>query len=395
MVFAPSAAVILADFGATVVKVESPEGGDANRRCHTLSGMPLSDFPYTFQIDNRNKQSLALDLKRPEGQQIMARLLETADVFVTNYRPAALRRLSLDYETLKPRYPRLIYALGTGYGEMGREQDKPGYDNVCYWSRSAIETHVFPVDGWLGPFPFGAGDHPSGMSLFAAIMLGLYQREVTGAGDKVSTSLLANGAWANATLLQAQLAGAKYQPPVDRSVAYSYRSLHFRSRDGRLLRLGIVNEPKDWPGVCRALGQLEWLEDSRFADVAQRNLHMPELIRAMDLEFAKHDMSHWQAAFNAVDIPYAVTPTLAEAAEDDQKSDNDIIVPLSHPDLGDIRTVSNPLRVDQASKVKPTAAPELGADTAAILQSLGYDAQTLHALEREGVIHCRSQDHAH
>jgi len=171
--------------------------------------MPASDLPYTFQADNRNKKSVAIDVKTAAGYEILSRLVARADVFATNYRLSALSRLRLTYDDLAPIQPRLIYALGTAFGEEGSERDKPGYDAVTYWSRSAIESQVFPVDGWLGPFPYGSGDHPSGMALFGAILLGLYERQKTGRGCKVSTSLLANGAWANATMLQAQLVGRR------------------------------------------------------------------------------------------------------------------------------------------------------------------------------------------
>jgi formyl-CoA transferase len=112
--------------------------------------MPKSDLSYTFQADNRNKQSIALDVKTSAGYEVLCRLVARADVFATNYRPSAVARLRLTYEDLQPIQPRLIYALGTAFGEEGDDRDKPGYDSVCYWSRSAIESHVFPVDGWLG-----------------------------------------------------------------------------------------------------------------------------------------------------------------------------------------------------------------------------------------------------
>ncbi|MFM1897075.1 MAG: hypothetical protein RLZZ385_2149 [Pseudomonadota bacterium] len=390
MVFAPSTCVILADFGAEVIKVEPPGSGDLNRHYHQLSGMPESDLPYTFQIDNRNKQSVVLDLKNPAGLDAMQRLLRTADVFVTNYRIGALSRLGLDYENVKALNPNLIYALGTGYGEEGEESHKPGYDNVCYWSRSGIETHVFPHEGWLGGFPFGAGDHPSGMTLFAAIMLGLYRRQQTGAGGKVSTSLLANGAWANATLLQAQLCGARFRPRRPRAEAYTYRSLHYRSRDDRLMKLGIVNEDKDWLTFCEALERPDLAVDPRFVDIAVREANMVALIAEIDAVFASQDMAYWQQSFAEQDIPHAVLPSYQEAADDEQKAANGIVVPLQHPQAGDIRTVSNPITVKGIDKMTPTAAPVLGQHTRQVLSTLGYAPETLNQLARDGVIpeHC-------
>ena len=170
MVFAPSACAALADFGAEVIKIEPLVTGDMNRHYHKIPGLPVSDLPYTFQADNRNKKSLSIDVKSEAGYDIICRLVKTADVFVTNYRVSAVARLRLTYDDLKPIQPKLIYAMGTGYGEEGEEADKPGYDSVSYWSRSALETHIFPIDGWLTTFPYGSGDHPSGTALFGAVL---------------------------------------------------------------------------------------------------------------------------------------------------------------------------------------------------------------------------------
>ncbi len=156
MVFGPAAGAVLADFGAEVIKVEPPGLGDLNRYYHQLPGMPVSEIPYTFEIDNRNKKGLALDVKHEKGSEVMKALVRSADVFVTNYRPRAIERLCLTYEELEPINPRLIYALGSAYGERGDERDKPGYDNIAYWARSAIESQVFPMRDWPGPFPFGS-----------------------------------------------------------------------------------------------------------------------------------------------------------------------------------------------------------------------------------------------
>jgi crotonobetainyl-CoA:carnitine CoA-transferase CaiB-like acyl-CoA transferase len=270
MVFAPSACAILADFGAEVIKVEPPGKGDLNRHYHTLPGMPVSDLPYTFQANNRNKKSVAIDVKAAAGYEILCRLIARADVFATNYRLPALSRLKLTYDDLKPLQPHLIYALGTAFGEEGSERNKPGYDAVTYWSRSAIESQIFPVDGWLGPFPYGSGDHPSGMALFGAILLGLYERQKTGRGCKVSTSLLANGAWANATMLQAQLAGSAFAEKRPRAQARNFASLHYKTADGRFLRMSILNVERDWPRLCTALGRSELINDPRFAALPDR-----------------------------------------------------------------------------------------------------------------------------
>jgi formyl-CoA transferase len=189
MVMVPATSLMLSDFGAEVIKVEPPGVGDFNRHTHRLPGMPASEIPYPFIQDNRNKWSVAVDLKTAGGMEVMHRLLATADIFVSNVRPRALVELGLTFEALHELNPRLIYAVGSGYGEVGPDADKPGYDVVSYWARSGLSITLFPIDGWLGPIPFGAGDHPSSLGLFGGIMLALYRRQSTGEGTKVSQSL--------------------------------------------------------------------------------------------------------------------------------------------------------------------------------------------------------------
>lgn len=390
MVFAPSACAMLADFGADVIKVEPPGTGDLNRHYHKLPGMPVSELPYTFQADNRNKRSLAVDLKSEEGLRIVRELLATADVFVTNYRPAALAKLRLSFDDLRELNPRLIYALGSGYGEEGEERDNPGYDSVCYWSRSGIESQVFPLDSWLGPFPYGSGDHPSGTALFAAVMLGLYQREQTGRGVKVSTSLLANGTWANATMLQAQLAGAAFTERRPRDRSYNFTYIHYKTRDGRILKLCIVNAEKDWKPFCRAIGREDLIDDPRFARLDARVENMSTLIGLIDAAFAEHDIAYWAARLRECDIPHSILPTYPEAAADSQKHANRIVVPLEHPKHGTIATVSSPIEVAGYPKERATAAPELGEHSTEILQGLGWSSEEISRLVDSGIVQRQS-----
>lgn len=373
MVFAPSACVVLAEFGAEVIKIEEPRSGDLNRGYHQLPGMPISDLAYTFEVDNRNKKSVALDLKTDAGRAALLTLLEGADVFVTNLRAQALKRLQLDYASLESINPRLIYAHATGYGEEGDEQDKPGYDTICYWSRSGIEGHVFPYEGWLNQFPFGAGDHPSGMSLFAAIMTALYRRQQSGVGCKVSSSLLANGTWANATMLQAQLSNAEFQEKRPRSNAWTFTTIHYQSKDERLLKLGIVNIDKDWQPFCEAMEFTELMTDPRFVTQSDRLAHMPALIAIVSERFLTREMAWWQARLEAFDIPHALMSTYPEAADDPQKAANGIIVPLDHPEHGPLRTVSSPFQLSGYEKTAASPAPRLGEHTREVLAGLGYD----------------------
>ena len=196
MVLVPSAAAMLADFGAEVIKVEPPEG-DYNRKMHELPTLPQSEAPYCFLVDGRSKQSIVLDLKSTDGVAILHKLVSTTDVFLTNYRAPALARLRLRWDDLAPLNPRLVYASASAFGESGPEADKPGYDTVVYWARSGLESSLLTPEGTLGQLAGGAGDHPTALALFGAVALALFARERSGRGLKVGTSLLAAGAWAN------------------------------------------------------------------------------------------------------------------------------------------------------------------------------------------------------
>lgn len=385
MVMAPSACVVLADFGADVIKVEPPGTGDLNRNWHKIPGLPVSDFPYPFQVDNRNKKSVALDLKSEQGYAALCKLIAEADILVTNYRLQALENLKLTYAEVEAINPKIIYALATGWGEHGEENHKPGYDSVSYWTRSAIETQVFPFEGWLRPFPYGAGDHPSGMTLFAGIMTALYQRNKTGKGSKVSTSLLANGAWSNSVMLQAQLVDAEFREVRHRDKGFNFTSLHYPTSDQRMIKLSIVNFAKNWEPFCAALGRPDIPADPKFSTLEARSDNMPALIAEFTKAFAEKDLAHWIQKLEQADIPHAPVPTYEEAANDKQKAANNIVIPMEHPELGVSRTINSPFEITGAEKIKAGPAPKLGEDTIATLKAAGYTDTDIDSMLKERV----------
>ncbi len=385
MVLVPSAGAVMADFGADVIKVEAPGVGDISRHTHNLPGMPPSQFPYVFQMDNRNKKSIVLDLKQEAARNVLAKLAATADVFTSNFRPEALKKLRLTYEDMAPLNPRLIYACASGYGEAGPEAHKPGYDANCYWARSGVEQRVFPLGGWLSaPFPYGSGDHPSGMAFLAGIMMALYAREKTGLGTRVSTSLLACGAWANSTEIQGILCGARLPEKLPRNRYYNFAYLSYLTKDKKLFKLSIVDQKKNWPLICQAIGRPDLIDDNRFNPIEVRLKSMEDLIAIMDQAFAEHDMDYWTRMFEQYDVPYARIASTEEAAHDPQMAANDIFVDVDDPRVGPYQTVNSPFWLHGKTKAKPRPAPEAGEHTEEILSELGYSAEEIQQLLRCG-----------
>ena len=387
MIMVPSVGAVLADYGAEVIKLE-PIEGDLNRRGHQIPGMPVHDYEYCFLPDNRGKRSLAIDLKAPEARAVLRRLVEGADVFLTNHRPRSLESLGLGWNDLQAINPRLVYAHGTGFGDVGEEIDKPGFDSVCYWSRSGMEANLFPLDGWLGSLGYGTGDHPTGMALLSAVLLALFARERSGRGTRVSCSLLASGAWSNSVMIQARLLGARFQDRRPREAARSFTSVYYRAGDRRLFKMAVVDTRRDWPKVCRAIGRPDLVDDPRYATLEERlkEGRMRELIQLCDGIFAGQPMPYWQRALEEADVPYSVVANVDDVIADRQMAANGVFVEIDDPVLGRVRTVDTPMRIEGQPKVGRGPAPRLGEHTRMILSELGLGEQDIHSLVQRRVV---------
>lgn len=384
-IFAPAAAMIMADFGADVVKVEAPGDGDPNRRLHMVPPLPACETEYCFLLDGRGKRCLALDLKQESGREAMLRLLKTADVFVTNFRPSVLARLKLAYDDLRALNERLIFAHATGYGLEGDEVEKPGYDMTAYWARSGLMDSVRAGESDPAVNLAGMGDHPSAMSLFAGVMLALYARAATGKGTRVAASLLANGAWSNGSYLQGALVGAGPYVRRGRMEADNVLINHYVTRDGKRFMLCAPEAEKSWPRLCRALGRPEWIADARGATPAARRENSRALIAEADAIFRSRDFSEWKEILKSHELPWSPISTNEETARDAQALANDVFVEMEHPALGKIRTVNTPMILKDHPKTAPRAPRGVGQDTREILLSLGYAAGEIDAMIASGI----------
>ena len=375
---APAAATVLSDFGADVIKIEPPGAGDPYRNVAKLPGTPKSEHNYGWLLGNRNKRGLALDLAKPEAQAVLHRLVAGADVFITNYPLAVRARLSIGHEQLMALNQRLIYASFTGYGETGDEAAKPGFDLTAWWARSGL-MDIVRTEAKAEPArpPAGMGDHPSGVSLYAAIVTALYQRERSGKGMRVGSSLMANGLWSNGFQTQAALCGATFTPRPPREQALNALTVYYRCSDDRWLILSIVNEERQWPVLAKCLEREALAQDARFAKQADRFAHSRELIAILDEAFAERTQAEWRQRLAAGGIVFEIVAGAQDIVGDPQALANGFCVPFEGSTM---LTIDSPFFVAGADKVRPRLAPEVGEHSDQVLREAGYDAAQIEAL---------------
>jgi crotonobetainyl-CoA:carnitine CoA-transferase CaiB-like acyl-CoA transferase len=383
----PAAATVLGDFGADVVKVEPPHVGDAYRALSRVPPNPhVEGVNYPWQLDNRNKRSIALNLKSPGAKPALERLVRWADVLVTNFPPRTRAKLGLEYDDLAALNPRLIYADVTGFGEAGPDAHLPGFDVTAFWARSGLMDVTRQRDAPPAMNVFGSGDHATAISLFAGIMTALYRREKTGQGARVTASLLAEGAWAASMWLQAVLVGAKNPRPVDRFHPPNALGNMYRTADDRWVLLAFVNEDKQVPLFLKAIGHPEAAEDPRYADTASRRAHAADIVTLLDKRFATRPLAEWREVLDAAGLTYGVVQTLEECAHDPQLPANQIVVPIDDGSSEPHLTVNSPVHLDQEQKVPPRPAPDLGEHTEEVLAELGFGADDIESLRTDGAI---------
>jgi len=377
----PVSTTVLADFGADVIKLEPP-GGDAWRNvARGGPGVPESPYDYRWIVDNRNKRGIALDLRRPEGLAALRRLVAGVDVFVTNVPLDSRERLRIRWEDLAPLNPRLIYASVTAYGEAGPEATRGGFDSTALWARTGLMDLVrpSPESPPARSLP-GMGDHPTGITLFGAIMAALYRRERTGRGGMVSTSLMANGLWWNAIQVQAALCGATVVPRPPREEAASALANLYRCADGRWFLLNVISDERDWPRLVRAIERPDLGEDARFATPAARRANAGALIGALEGVFASRPWAEWRRVLHTHDITFGDVGTVEDARDDEQMVASGALVPIDDRRAGARLTVSSPLWMDGQDKIAPRYPPALGEHSVEVLREAGFSDAEIEAL---------------
>src|SRR5881398_2907550 len=379
----PGAAVILSDFGADVVKVEPPKG-ELWRIGQRIPPQPYSDIAYPFQLANRNKRGLALDLKSPSASAVLERLVKWADVFIVNTPHPARKKLKLEYDDVAQWNPRLIYADLTGYGEKGPDASLPGFDITAYWARSGLLSMTRDA-GSPPTWPVaGSGDNATAVAIYAAIVTALYRRERTGKGSYVTTSLLAAGVWSASVAIQAALAGAKFSPQHDRKNPANAAMNVYKSSDD--IWFVLVTTPDKIPALATGIGRADLLKDPRFADPAKLAANMSVLTAIIDETFSSQPIAHWREVLDKAHIPYGLVRDPHEVINDPQLKANNIVVPLEGAGENLKLTISSPIQMQGVAKVPAKRAPELGEHNDEVLKELGFAANEIERLRASGVI---------
>jgi formyl-CoA transferase len=377
----PAAATILSDFGAEVIKLEPPGAGDPWR---ASSPVPGKIVDYWWQLTARNKRSLAIDLKLPEGLAVLHRLIATTDVFITNFPLPVRERLKIAAADLLAINPRLVYGSMTAYGELGEEAARTGFDATAYWARTGLMDMVRATADTepVRSMP-GMGDHPTATALYAAIVTALYRREKTGRGGVAQTSLLENGLWANGCFVQNRLFGehVKHRPP--RVETPSALANHYRCRDGRWFLMALHNEARQLASFLKAIDAEHLAEDPRFATTPERRANAKALTAILEGIFATRDLAEWRPILEKAGVTFGAVFSVNEAGDDRQSREIGALVPFAD---GVGHTVSSPFQLDGATKVAPVRAPAVGQHSEAVLRDAGYSTGEIERLKGLGVL---------
>jgi cinnamoyl-CoA:phenyllactate CoA-transferase len=383
---APACARFFAEFGAEVIKIE-PKSGDLVRFNGVSEGRLGTPYENTtWDLENAHKKGLVLDLKAPEGREILFKLLETTDIFITNWRPQAIAKLGLDYESLKDRYPKLVYASFTGYGEEGPDCNLPGYDFTSFWARSGLQGTLYQKESEPINLVPGIGDHTTGMFLAAGIMVALYNVQKTGRGDKVEINLLHSAIWTQGIVIQAAQyteLGTKY--PTSRKVAENPFNNTYKTKDGRFIQLSMPPFDVFYPKFMPLIGREDLVGNPRYTmkNITENKLH-GEFIAIIDEAFAQKTAEEWVDILTKADIPHSICQVWEEVLEDKQAWAIGAFEKVKYL-TGERTMVRQPVTIKGCEKRKYERGPFLGEHSEEIIRSLGYSEEQMKDLHARNI----------
>lgn len=366
----PGATKMLADWGADVIKIE-PEGGEPGRKSGIILGMPCDPYcnPY-FNIHNFNKRDLAVNLKSEEGMAVLLRLIGESDVFVTNFRSGALKRLGLDYEALSAKYPHLIWAQVNGFGNQGPDKDKAGFDVVAFWAKSGsmmdlAEKDTSPVNPTLA-----FGDSTTAGSFAAGICAALYQKAKTGKGEKVMVSLLGQALWNLGPAVASVQWGDSY--PKSRLAASSPVINSYKCKDGKWLFVAILDHERYYNSICEVIDRKDLMDDPRFCTGTGAVVNNGELIAIIAEGFARYTEEEMKRRLEKADIAHDSIQHIADAMNDPQALANDYVIDFPFPDGKVLKTSVTPVKFGDTTVDIDRHMPLVGEHTVDVMREIGF-----------------------
>ncbi len=384
----PIASTLLADLGADVVKIEDRVQGDPGRGILSMSGLSLGDRPnFYFEANNRNKRGITLDLKKPEGRAVAHALVDTADVFVQNFRQGVAARLGLDAPTLRSRNPRLIYASATGYGPEGAESGEPSFDHLGL-ARSGIMLAVGDPEAPPLPVAGGIADQMGGIMVAYGVMAALLARERTGEGQAVDASHLGSMMWLQGLSVSSKLMMGFPIPRWSRERAGNPLWNHYRCADDKWLALSMLQPDRYWAPFCSAVGHPELAREERFATLLERARNAEACVARLDEIFATRPRAEWLRVLRESegDFIFTVVNGIDDLPADPQVRANDYVVEYDHPAHGPTSMLGMPVRLSETPGALRRPAPEFGQHTEEVLLELGYDWDRISELRAQEVI---------
>lgn len=380
----PSAACTLCDWGADVIKIEPPNGDPLRGLATAAAGWSLPANP-PFELDNRGKRSIALNLVTEEGRAIARALIDRADVLVTNVRPRVLEAAGLTYEKLRETNRGLVYCQMTGYSPDGPDRDRAAYDIGAFWARAGVAASLTPEGAQLPHQRVGLGDHVAGCSAAGAICAALLARSRTGEGQRVAVSLIRAGIYTVGSDVSIAVRFKFMVRPYDRYHAINPLIDCYQAGDGRWFWLLLLQGDRHWPDLCRAIGREDLLEDPRFVDIGRRGLNAPALVEELDKVFATKSLNEWGQVFDRENVWWAPVNSVTEVVDDPVAQEAGAFVDVPGPE-GPIQGVATPADFYGTPWQPRGYVPEMGQHTEEILLELGYDWDRIVALKEDGVI---------